>query len=64
MSKPIANLPPEGFMVGAMGDKITIMKFNAQLTKEQALNLAAWLVSLADPGTEEFQQYLDQVCNT
>lgn len=61
---PIGNLPPDGFMVGARGDKITIMSFGRELSREQALNLSAWLVALADPGGEEFQKYLTAVCNT
>lgn len=61
---PIGNLPPEGFMVGARGDSIAIMSFGKELTKSQALNLAAWLVALADPGGEEFEKYLTAVCNT
>lgn len=61
---PIGNLPPEGFMVGARGDKITIMMPPHELTKEQALNLAGWLAALADPGGEEFKKYIDAICNT
>ena len=61
---PIGNLPPDGFMVGGRGDKIAIMAFGRELTKEQALNLAGWLVALADPGGEEFQKYLTAICNT
>lgn len=61
---PIGNLPPDGFMVGARGDKIAIMAFGRELTKQQALNLAGWLVALADPGGEEFKKYLDAICNT
>jgi hypothetical protein len=60
---PIGNLPPEGFMVGGRGDKIAIMILGREVTKPQALNLAAWLVALADPGGEEFKKYFDAVCN-
>lgn len=61
---PIENLPPEGFMVGARGDKIAIMALGREVTREQALNLAAWLAVLADPGGDEFQKYLTAVRNT
>jgi len=61
---PIGNLPPDGFMVGARGDMIAIMAFGKELTRDQALNLAAWLVALADPGGERFKQFHDAVCNT
>ena len=61
---PIANLPPEGFMVGGRGDKIVIMAFSREITREQVLNLAAWLVALADPGGDEFEKYLAAVRNT
>ena len=60
---PIGNVPPDGFMVGARGDKIAILAFGRELTREQALNLSAWLVALADPGGEEFKKYFDAVCN-
>lgn len=44
------------FLVGARGDSVIIMRRpNAELSKEDALNLAAWLVALADPDGEEFK---------
>jgi hypothetical protein len=61
---PIGNLPPDGFMVGARGDKIAIIAMGREITKDQALNLAAWLVALADPGGERFTQFHKAVCNT
>jgi hypothetical protein len=61
---PISNLPPEGFLVGGHGDKIAILAFGRELIKDQALNLAAWLVALADPGGERFKQFFDVVCST
>jgi len=51
-------------MVAGHGDKIAIIAFGQELTHEQALNLAAWLVAMTDPGGEEFQEYLEAVCNT
>ena len=37
------------FMVGLQGDKIRVLKFmaTASMTKEDALNLAAWLVTMS-----------------
>lgn len=61
---PIANFPPEGFIVGGRGDKIAVMAFGREVSREQALNLAAWLVALADPGGDEFERYLAAVRNT
>jgi len=61
---PIDNLPPDGFIVGGRGDKIAIMAWNREITKDQALNLAAWLVALADPGRERFEKIFNAVCNT
>lgn len=55
---PIGNLPPDGFMVGAQGDKIIIAAWRRELTREQALNLAGWLVALADPDGTRFGRYL------
>lgn len=37
------------FMVGMQGDEIIILAFTRKLSKEQALNLASYLVALADP---------------
>jgi hypothetical protein len=53
------------FAVGVQGDKITIFNIvgPARISKEEALNLAAWLVSLADPGGEKFADMLSAVQN-
>lgn len=53
------------FMVGARGDNITIMRFSPLLSKEEALNLAAYLVCLADnsPTHEEFHKVLSAIKN-
>ena len=58
---PIANLLPEGLTVGGRGDKIAIMAFSREITREQVLNLAAWLVALANSGGDEFEKYLAAV---
>ena len=54
------------FFVGIQGDTIVLLKPVPQkLTKEEALNLAAWLVALADDtvGTSEgpFAKQLEEV---
>lgn len=36
------------FFVGARGDKVVILKFRTEISREEALNLAAWLVAIAD----------------
>jgi hypothetical protein len=42
------------FLVGSMGDKIVIqIPPNRPLSKDEALNLAAWLVALASTNLEE-----------
>lgn len=61
---PISNMPPEGFMVGARGDKIAILALGRELTREQAMNLAGWLVALADPCGDEFTKYIEAIRNT
>lgn len=61
---PIGNIPPDGFIVGGRGDKIAILAFGREITNDQALNLAAWLVALADPGRERFDKFYAAVCNT
>lgn len=50
------------FLVSMQGDKIAIlMPPRGPITKEQALRLAAWIVSLADPLGEAFADVLNQV---
>jgi hypothetical protein len=54
--------PSNMFLVGITGDKVVIMVPAPQsLTKAQALNLAAWLSLLADPGGKEFKKQCDAV---
>lgn len=54
------------FFVGLQGENVMIMRPVPQrLTKAEALNLAAWLVALADEtGGEEFDGLLKQVITT
>lgn len=53
-------------MVAAHGEFITVMNpiVMRQMTKEQALVVAAWIVALADPGNEQFSKILVEVCST
>lgn len=51
------------FMVGARnnGARIVVVRLNAIMTKAEAINLAAWLVVLADPTAEEFDRVVLQI---
>lgn len=51
------------FAVGVQGDKITVFNIvgPARISKDEALNLAAWLVSLADPVGDQFPKWLEAV---
>lgn len=62
---PTSNLPPDGFMVCGRGDQIGFVPSPyGTYSKDQALNLAAWLVALADPAGDRFQKFLDAVRGT
>ena len=51
--------------VGVRGDKILILKpAMGEMSREEALELAAWIVALADPLGARFQAILAEVCNT
>jgi hypothetical protein len=53
------------FCVGASGALIcTMVPVPPYMTKETALNLAAWIVAIADPGRGEFDALHKAVCNT
>ena len=51
--------------VGLIGEKIGMLAppINS-VTRDEALILAAWLVALADPGSERFSAILKRVQNT
>lgn len=54
------------FAVGAAGDRIVILRSAAcaqMMTKDVALNLAAWLVALADDD-DHFAELLERVRST
>lgn len=53
------------FGVGVRGDgKVIITLYGIALTPEGALNLAAWLSVLADPGGERFERLVQEIKNT
>lgn len=51
------------FLVGSRGDKISIMVLHTEISKEQALNLAAYLVCMADMSQdhEDFNKVLEAI---
>lgn len=56
---------PNKFVVGSSGDRIRILRLQADMTPDEALNLAAWLVALADgQGKDKFEEVLAAVQNT
>lgn len=51
------------FIVAAMGtDIITIRPVPQKMSREEALNLAAWIVAITDE--DEFQKVYRAVCST
>jgi hypothetical protein len=56
-------------VVGVRGDKVIVMAPPSQLTAEEALVFAAWLVTMAecvqtDDNAPPFEKYLEAVKNT
>lgn len=51
-------------LVGVRGDRVVIGRFRAELSKAEALNLAAWLVALAEDEDHAFGPVLEAVRNT
>jgi hypothetical protein len=54
------------FMVAAQGDHLTLLNPpmpGQRFTRNEALILAAYLVSMADPGSVRFHQILEAVQN-
>jgi len=51
------------FIVGSRGDKISIMRLHVEISKEEALNLAAYLVSMSDMSSnhEDFNKVLTAI---
>lgn len=53
------------FLVGSNGEKVVIMNPPRQMTHDQALRLAAWLVAIADgEGSHKFADVLRAVQST
>lgn len=53
------------FFVGATSNGIRLMRPpTGELSHDDALNLAAWLVAVADPGGERFAEVLAAVEST
>lgn len=54
------------FLVCAQGDTLVLLRSPQRISKDEALNLAAWLVALADKSVdhESFKQLLDAVEST
>lgn len=52
------------FLVGINRDLIIVMMIRQTMSKDEALNLAAWLVALADPEGNKFKALLEAVMNT
>jgi len=51
------------FFVGAQGNDVVVLRpIPNRMTREQALNLAAWIVAITDE--DEFATVLKAVCNT
>ena len=46
------------------GCKIKVMRDFSVLTRDEALNLAAWLVAMADPRGDDFRETLRQIQST
>lgn len=53
------------FFVGSNGDTLVFtLPVPRQISKEDALNLAAWIVAIVNPTREEFDALHKAVCNT
>lgn len=51
------------YRVGRQGERVVILHFHAAISKSEALNLAAWLVTVVGDD-EEFARVLQAVQNT
>jgi len=49
---------------GIDGERVLIMALRAEMSKREALTLAAWLVVLAEEHDGEFARHLEAVQNT
>ena len=53
--------PSNHFLVGANGDRVSVVRPTGVMSKDEALNLAAWIVALADPLGDKFPALLEAV---
>jgi hypothetical protein len=61
-TRPHSPCPPNLFLVSAYGEHLLMVrKAHGRLTKPEALNLAVWLVALADPQYTTFRAILDAI---
>ena len=64
-TEPISTL--NRFLIGRRGNKVTSLKLRVDLTRQEALNLAAWLVVIAEgidePGAPSFAEGLRTIEN-
>lgn len=61
---PLPDAPNAQFVGGNSAGQVFVTAPRASMTRAQALAHAAWLVSVADPGGEEFTRYLAAVRST
>lgn len=63
MDEPLNNIANR-FFVGGQGEVVVIGCQLGRLTKDDALNLAAWLVAITDPTQAEFAPLLKAILST
>ena len=51
-------------IVGARGDRVVILNPRREMSKDEALRLAAWIVALASDDDEEWEALLKAVQST
>lgn len=51
------------FLVGARpaSDTVVITAYHIVLRREEAINLAAWLAAVSDPGGKDFERVLEEI---
>lgn len=51
------------FLVATSGDgqRVSLLPAGGIISREEALNMAAWIVALTDPEQREFQRLLDGI---
>lgn len=61
---PPVQAPANEFLVGAMGETVTLLLPRRNMTREEAIGLAAWLVAMAGSDIQSFAPILEAVMNT